>query len=529
LTISLVARGRLLRVFEQVEVPVRIAIAGSMLTTHSVPWDAFWYPVVALESAEIKRSVQALREAWLTYVRSGFRRDFAREYCCGYFILLGQLVRLCRPAPVDAPARAALQAALSFECVGVFDETTDRPVAAGTTTLRNPCYLLAKLKHPSALDDPQFLPFVTAPTTAVFGCFYQYRQHKLSTDSGLSLLLYLNPGDPRSFPAVNALEARVADGTDPRADEQAARIADGILIPYLKGASCLGSNGSERPREIELLDLGSGSGILAAKLCQMVEQSCRCSRERVRFRAYLLDIAPGDPTRFFRTASIRVAVDSLTCISSDYRDWLGRPYRLPPRRGIRLAIASRFFNNLSEFAVTAINSNALGAMTGLGNAGQWWPDCIPSLCLRSTAVGPSSLVVSNKRIWLPEGRSFVQASLSPYFEGLHMLLPDNVDEDQRQHDANNVFLPLRSFRKDCLLTARGSSVLAELLGDCALVVVNDADLRPTDLIAHAERYPIPGSAAIDMTRSLRLKGHFTYAIGRAADSAMSQLKGQRLW
>jgi hypothetical protein len=526
---QVVACGRLLGLFERVEVPTKIAITGGALTVSSVPWEVFWRPVLALEVAELKRSVWALREAWSDYICSGFRGQLVREYCYQYFSLLGQLVELCRSTPVRPEARMALQATLGFECVGIVAGGLAEPVAAATSTLRNPGYLLAKLKHGSALNDPQFLPLVTVPSTPSSGCFYHYRQHKLSTGSALSLLLYLNPREAESFPAVNALERIISAGADPRADERAARIAHGIVIPYIKGGSSLGNATPGDARGIEIVDLGSGSGILVAKLCQMIKQACLRNGERLRVRAYLLDIAPSDPTRFFRGRDLRGAVDTLTCISSDYRNWLGNSDRLPTRKGTRLAIASRFFNNLSTFGITAIDCDDFGELAGLGDPQQWWADCIPSACLRSGGSGPSSLVVSNKRLWLPGGRSFVQASLSPYFEGLQMLLPVCIDGNQCSHDGNNVFIPLRSFRHDCLLTAQGRSVLAELLADCDVVVVNDADLRPSDLISHAGQHAVPASIAIDVTRPLRLKGHFTYAIGHTNDPAMRQLKGERLW
>lgn len=177
---------------------------------------------------------------------------------------------------------------LGFECAGIVADGSGRPVAAATTTLRNPCYLLAKLKHESALGDPQFLPLVTLPSTTSFGCFYHYRQHKLSTDSGLSLLLYLNPRDSRCFPVVNALEGRISAGADPRADERAARIADGIVMPYLRGTSAFGDGASGDVTEIEVVDLGSGSGILVAKLCRMMRRACVRDDEQLRVRAYLL-------------------------------------------------------------------------------------------------------------------------------------------------------------------------------------------------------------------------------------------------
>ena len=176
-----VARGRLLRAFERVDVPIGIEVASGLLTVHSVPWATFWRPVWALSSPEIRKGIGILREAWSTYIRSGFRRSAAREYCCRYFILLGQVVERCWSMQPGKQEQSALQTILGFESLGIVTTGSETAVAGATTTLRNPCYLLAKLKHESALDDPQFLPLLTVPSAGPPGCFYHYRQHRLCT------------------------------------------------------------------------------------------------------------------------------------------------------------------------------------------------------------------------------------------------------------------------------------------------------------------------------------------------------------
>ena len=62
----------------------------------------------------------------------------------------------------DTPWLNALRTALGFECFGITSLASDLEVlGAGICTIRNPCYLLVKLKKPDVLDDPQFLPIIT--------------------------------------------------------------------------------------------------------------------------------------------------------------------------------------------------------------------------------------------------------------------------------------------------------------------------------------------------------------------------------
>ena len=100
---------------------------------------------------------------------------------------------------------------------------------------------------------------------------------------------------------------------------------------------------------------------------------------------------------------------------------------------------------------------------------------------------------------------------------------------KQTNSGEKAFLPIRQFRQECLLTGNGASILEKLLENRSLVIVVDADLRPNDLARHRDRIRQKETAAVDMTGSLKLKGHYAYALLQAGDPGLKALKGQRLW
>ena len=64
----------------------------------------------------------------------------------------------------------------------------------------------------------------------------------------------------------------------------------------------------------------------------------------------------------------------------------------------------------------------------------------------------------------------------------------------------------RSTRVESLLAETGESVLEKLLANCALVVIDDADLRPQDLQGHRAQTSLSTITALEMTKALGLKG-----------------------
>ena len=224
------------------------------------------------------------------------------------------------------------------------------------------------------------------------------------------------------------------------------------------------------------------------------------------------------------------ATDCISAVGSDYRQWLTAQHTLPKGQGIRIGLASRFFNNLSDFEIGTIHPEALGMICPNDNDDASQTDYLPSQCLGPKGKGTESLIVSNKQIWLGSGRGFKQLSLTEFFRGLWLVSGSKQIARDGLRANGTIFLPVRCFRPECLLTPDGGSVIEQLLDSCDIVIIQDADMRSTDLIQHRqEERCLQNAVGIDLTRRLRLKGHQMFVIGRLGDSALEALPGERLW
>ena len=87
--------------------------------------------------------------------------------------------------------------------------------------------------------------------------FYHYRQYTISQDSPISLLLYPRVSLNKrleSFKLISSFVVRFSDGIDPRTNERAQRLFQGVIQPILKvneiSRKAIGS--------IEMIDVGAG-------------------------------------------------------------------------------------------------------------------------------------------------------------------------------------------------------------------------------------------------------------------------------
>lgn len=159
-------RGLLLSILEKETILIRIKVLDDgRFTAETKDWDSYWQPLSDLNNKESEDALGALHFAWRNYLRSEFDSLLRREFCFRYFSLLDILLSIMEYDATQSWLHA-LHTTLGFECFGITAATSDSEVfGAGTCTLRNPCYLLAKLKMPEVLDDPQFLPVITAANT----------------------------------------------------------------------------------------------------------------------------------------------------------------------------------------------------------------------------------------------------------------------------------------------------------------------------------------------------------------------------
>jgi len=499
------------------------------VTCSTCSWREHWSAIYDLQEVGILDAVEELHRIWRAYIGSSFPQGLQREYCFRYFVLIDTILEAAGAGLNASAFRRALRSALSFECFSIRASHILGGHAAGTSTQRNPVYLLGKLREPDALDDPQFLPLVTISAPKSDELFYHYRRHRLSPDSKNSLLLYLCTSQSsrwKSFGALNELERWISDARDPRANERARRVANGVIAPYLLGIMSSKRALSGPLLEFELVDIGAGSGSLAAGVCAQVCRFAHVHSLEPTVRVWMVDLSLVEPARFFGGKALLGHVDCVAAVGCDYRDWLGESEHLPPSRGIRVGLASRFFNNLSDFDIHPIPLEGLLPPGDRGVDEFHIDDCLPHRCLERAGGRPESLIASTSRIWTKSGRSFRQLSLSDYFHGLWLLENPRARVSRNQKEA---WLPMRRFRTDLLLTGDGRSVLDQLLRNCNIAVIQDADMRAEDLIEHRNGKHLKNTAAVDMTRALRLKGHHVLVVGRPNDSGLVALKGKRLW
>jgi len=226
-------RGLLLSILEEEAVPTRINVLDDgRFTVDTDDWDSYWRSLRELNHRELDDSLRALHFAWRGYIWSGFDSTLRQEFCFRYFSLLDVLLSIY-PESEDTSWLSTLHTVLGFECFGMtLPAFNSEVLGAGTCTIRNPCYLLAKLKMPDVLDDPQFLPVITVVGTKKPELFYHYRQYTLSPDSPASILFYPAVSVQKraaSFKLINSLAGGVSYGVDPRTRERAKRLYRKII------------------------------------------------------------------------------------------------------------------------------------------------------------------------------------------------------------------------------------------------------------------------------------------------------------
>jgi hypothetical protein len=214
-------KGLLLSILEKEAILTRINILDDgRFTIEAEDWSSYWQPLHKLGHKKVEENLDALHSAWHDYLHSGFNSLLRQEFCFRYFSLLDVLLSIYSESDATQSWLYALHTALGFECFGISSSASDSEVlGAGTCTLRNPCYLLAKLKMPNVLDDPQFLPVITVAGAKKPELFYHYRQYTLSLDSPASLMFYPAVSEDKrsaSFRLINSLAGGVSYGVDPR-------------------------------------------------------------------------------------------------------------------------------------------------------------------------------------------------------------------------------------------------------------------------------------------------------------------------
>jgi hypothetical protein len=516
-------RGLLLSCLEKELILIRIKVIGNdCFSIEAVEWDSYWTPLRELGLSEIENQLDKLHSAWGNYIHSGFNQSLQRSFCYCYFVLLDTLVS--NFLNNDHIGINALQLILGFECFGISNSSTEEVLGAGTCSLRNPSYLLAKLKMPTALDDAQFLPVITVPGTAKPELFTHYRQYTISRDSSVAVFLYpIGTEDKRSlsFELLNTVAGILRYGSDPWTNERANLIYKGVIKHLIQTANS--NNASIFP--LEFFDVGAGSGSLVSRICQQIQKEVSITKFDPKFRVWSIDLKATDPARFFKSSRLRKSVDSLTYIGNDFKNWLNQPLPLPKTNSLRITLVSKLLDVFSKYSFQPLSIEGLR---------EYWPklpfsppllEFLPNLCLAFGSKGPQALAISNSRLLTQRGRIHPLLSLADYYRSMYFLT--NTDNSIISSEAS-AYLPVRSFNPECLVTTNGKSIISSLAENSSYTIIEDADLGRQNLIDHCVKFSLNFLSIQDMTKVLMLKGNYLYVVW-SKKNLTPAIKGEQIW
>ncbi len=487
----------------------------------SQTWADYWRPAYWLGNPQIDACLRRLGAAWQAYIKSSFEQSLIRDYCFQYFSLLNAVISSQGASSTSPLWQRALQSVLSFECFTINREPTGSDgTAAGTITLRNPCYLLAKLKSPDAPDDTRYHPLILAGGVGA-GLFLHYRRYRLSGTVPLSLLVYPATDPARrgeSFRLLTQVATALGFPGDPYVETREERLWKHVVDPILQAH---GESSSDRG-SIEFVDIGAGSGALLAGLSQAVVARNHSAGLSKRLRLWLVDVAAPASWSVFHTPPLSGYVEKLEVINMDYRTWLASPKTLPAAAGPRIGLASKVFDMASNFTIQRFPASSATRANGAELRGSRY---LPKRCLAPGGEGADTLQMSPSRIVVPRGHSYPQVSLSEFFRGLCLTSQVGPSDPTGGVDP---WLPVRSVEPKSLVATDGASVIARLLEQCDYLVIEDADLRPYDLLDHLRAFSLQEIAVRDMTEPMGLTGNYAYVLWPRANSA-PHLAGKRIW
>jgi hypothetical protein len=494
-------------------------------------WCQYWEPVIPSLPSACLNILENLRKARRQYILERFGRQAMISYCFNYFCLLEEILSTLKNARDETAKSALLSKVLGFENFIIRWADGASGSACGTSTVRNPCYLLAKIKQPQAHDDPKFLAIITGPDISNPNegqLFYHYRQYKIDGEFGISLLLYPAVAlsqRANSFTLIESLAPGFSDSSDPRCKKRSQILADLAISPFL--SKLFSKANAYSAQEVSFVDIGSGNGALASNIWRQILKSQSYIEQNCKLTCSMIGLRVQDPSRHFNKGSLRGTISYLDYSQTDYLQWVQQQKLNQGNYKFDVALICRLFNNLSEFKINSSTNWQIIQKLGeekLCKAA--WLDrrFEPHNCLNPDNLSAKSIFLKNSNVSLNIGKSFRHLSLSNYYRGLQLL--HNIDP-LSDGDANAIYFPIRRFNPACLLLPDGNSVLEKLCNLAKLVVIEDADLTKRDLIGHLVEYDIENIAASHVNRHNRINSAQIFCL---CDKEFGEfLPGKKIW
>ncbi|MCK4998371.1 MAG: hypothetical protein KAS23_02510 [Anaerohalosphaera sp.] len=436
-------------------------------------WDSYWDIKESLPEQDSFLHFEKTRNV---YFDSGFQLDHLSAYCYRYFILLSKWLNHRN----DPCVLELLSKLLSLENFAIRWHGDKRGIAAGTTSHRNPGYLLARLGKKTFNDDPKYLPIIMLRSSSGNKLFYHYRQYRISNDPDFSVFMYPATSlDDRgeSFSLIESLASGFSRKPDPRSKPRAQLLAESAIYPFLK--SLLGKN-SGKKCDICIADLGGGSGVMLRHIWEHILNMDGSAKEKWYLNASIIGLRVQNPARHFSKGSIRANMSYLDYQQMDYLDWVNKQSETLQ---LDTVLMCRLLNNLSLFNIETIDDEGmLWYISGQQNS----PEIVidqkynPIYCLNPENYCPENLIHTNGKTRLSADRSAYRVtSLTDYYKAIAACIGMDV--------TNEVYCyPVRIFNRYSLLDSEGKSIIEELSKIAKLTVIEDIDLTANYLAKHVQ-------------------------------------------
>jgi len=490
-------------------------------------WGEYWKPVLNDLPDVIARKVKELRITHRQFIVSRFLHKFMARYCFDYFSLLESILQYIQGNHKLESYITVLHRVLGFECFSVTLAVGQSAISAGTSSIRNPCYLLAKIKCPRACDDPKNLALITTPERNTnSSIFYHYRQYQLDKELNISLFLYpCNNLLKRheSFSTIEFLTSGFSGKPDPRSQPRADNITNLTIAPFLSG---LKSVEQKNNCELNILDVGGGTGILMSNICKRLLSKYSDLLADRKFCCTIVDLNLQNPVRYFRQGKIRRHLSFLGYEPMDYIEWLEKKVVVDGEVDFDFTLLCRLLNNASIFTIESTANWDLIKMLGERQlTRQQWEQgkFLPQNYLGKNLASNGSVFLTNGRVELDSKSSFRHLSLTQYYEGLRIV---GQGRSQATNKVSEVHYPVRSFNPNALLFASGKSILDKLCTISKLTVIEDVDMTSEQLRIHLQKHDLKHIAASIIPQS---KLHLAKLFCVCKVDLANLLPGERIW
>ncbi len=438
-------------------------------------WDSYWNISEALLERDSFLYFEKARGA---YFDSGFRLDCLSEYCYRYFTLLSKWLNNRN----DSYVLELLCKLLSLENFAIRWHGNKSGIAAGTTSHKNPGYLLAHLGKNSSNEDPKYLPIIMLKSSSDNKLFYHYRQYRISNDPDFSIFMYPAASlDDRgeSFTLIESFVNGFSRKSDPRSKPRAQMLAESAIHPFLKSSL---ANDNNENRDVNITDIGGGSGIMLRHIWEHILDKDRSAKDNWYLNGSIIGSRVQNPARHFSKGQIRANMSYLDYQQIDYINWIRKQSET---HQLDVVLMCRLLNNLSLFDIES--SDDEGRVWYISGQ-QFAPEIIinkkynPIHCLNPGNYCPENLVHTNAKTRLSADRSAYRViSLTDYYNAMLTCMGMDTGDDF-------YYYPVRKFNHLSLLNSEGKSIIEKLSKIAKLTLIEDVDLTVNYLAKHIQEY-----------------------------------------